>query len=184
MIRLTGGSLRGRCLKVPAGIRPTTGWTRKAAFDLVGDAVRGARVLDAAAGSGAYGIEALSRGAVEATFVEREPREPRAGGRFHGRRRGGGGLAAGRRAGRTLVRPRLLRPAVCRGGRRRAHRPPRPRGPGRDPGPRTRRPGREPRGRRAAREETAVRGGLAARLPALTPRPARTYTQRFDRLAS
>lgn len=78
MIRLTGGSLRGRSLKVPAGIRPTTGWTRKAAFDLVGDAVCGARVLDAAAGSGAYGIEALSRGAAEATFVEREPRAARA----------------------------------------------------------------------------------------------------------
>lgn len=74
MIRLTGGSLRGRGLRVPPRIRPTTGWTRKAAFDLVGDAVRGARVLDAAAGSGAYGIEALSRGAAEATFVEREPR--------------------------------------------------------------------------------------------------------------
>lgn len=77
MIRVTGGSLRGRVLKVPPGIRPTTGLTRKAAFDLVGDSVRGARVLDAAAGSGAYGIEALSRGASSVTFVEREARAAR-----------------------------------------------------------------------------------------------------------
>jgi 16S rRNA (guanine966-N2)-methyltransferase len=70
MVRITGGAWRGRRLEVPDGIRPTTELARKAAFDILGDAVRGARVLDACAGSGAYGLEALSRGAADATFVE------------------------------------------------------------------------------------------------------------------
>ncbi len=70
MVRITGGAWRGRRLAVPRGIRPTTELARKAAFDILGDAIRGARVLDACAGSGAYGLEALSRGAAHATFVE------------------------------------------------------------------------------------------------------------------
>jgi 16S rRNA G966 N2-methylase RsmD len=70
MVRITGGSWRGRRLEVPRGIRPTTELARKAAFDILGDTIRGARVLDACAGSGAYGLEALSRGAAHATFVE------------------------------------------------------------------------------------------------------------------
>ncbi len=70
MVRLTAGTWRGRKLAVPQGIRPTTELARKAAFDILGDAVVGARVLDACAGSGAYGLEALSRGAAHATFVE------------------------------------------------------------------------------------------------------------------
>lgn len=70
MIRITGGEWRGRKLEVPGGIRPTTELARKAAFDILGEAIRGARVLDACAGSGAYGLEALSRGAAHATFVE------------------------------------------------------------------------------------------------------------------
>ena len=70
MVRITGGKWRGRRLEVPDGIRPTTELARKAAFDILGDAIRGARVLDACAGSGAYGLEALSRGAAHATFVE------------------------------------------------------------------------------------------------------------------
>lgn len=70
MLRVTGGEWRGRRLEVPDAIRPTTELARKAAFDILGDAIRGARVLDACAGSGAYGLEALSRGAVHATFVE------------------------------------------------------------------------------------------------------------------
>ncbi len=70
MVRITGGAWRGRRLEVPGGIRPTTELARKAAFDILGDAIRGARVLDACAGSGAYGLEALSRGASHATFVE------------------------------------------------------------------------------------------------------------------
>lgn len=70
MVRLTGGAWRGRKLEVPEGIRPTTELARKAAFDILGDAIEGANVLDACAGSGAYGLEALSRGAAHATFVE------------------------------------------------------------------------------------------------------------------
>lgn len=70
MPRLTGGAWRGRRLEVPEGIRPTTELARKAAFDILGSAIEGARVLDACAGSGAYGLEALSRGAAHATFVE------------------------------------------------------------------------------------------------------------------
>jgi 16S rRNA (guanine966-N2)-methyltransferase len=72
MVRITGGAWRGRRLEVPDGIRPTTELARKAAFDILGDAIRGARVLDACAGSGAYGLEALSRGAAHATFVEED----------------------------------------------------------------------------------------------------------------
>ncbi len=70
MVRLTGGAWRGRRLDIPEGIRPTTELARKAAFDILGAAIEGANVLDACAGSGAYGLEALSRGAAHATFVE------------------------------------------------------------------------------------------------------------------
>ncbi len=76
MVRITAGRFRGRRLEVPRGVRPTTEIARKAVFDILGGAVVGARVLDACAGSGAYGLEALSRGAAQATFVERE-RKPR-----------------------------------------------------------------------------------------------------------
>ena len=70
MVRVTAGIWRGRKLEVPPGIRPTTELARKAVFDILGEAVVGAGVLDACAGSGAYGLEALSRGAAHATFVE------------------------------------------------------------------------------------------------------------------
>ncbi len=73
MIRIAGGRWRGRRLLVPPDARPTTGLVRKAAFDILGKDIEGARVLDAAAGSGAYGLEALSRGASAATFVESDP---------------------------------------------------------------------------------------------------------------
>ena len=70
-LRVTGGQLRGRRLHVPGkGVRPTTGMVREALFSMLGG-VEGARVLDLFAGSGALGIEALSRGAAEATFVDR-----------------------------------------------------------------------------------------------------------------
>jgi 16S rRNA (guanine966-N2)-methyltransferase len=55
-------------------VRPTQAVVREAVFDLVGAAVRDAVVLDLFAGSGALGIEALSRGAAFATLVERQPR--------------------------------------------------------------------------------------------------------------
>ena len=77
MVRITGGRYRGRRLEVPRDVRPTTEIARKAAFDILGTRVAGANVLDACAGSGAYGLEALSRGAVHATFVESERKNGR-----------------------------------------------------------------------------------------------------------
>ena len=71
--RISGGSERGRRLRSPkgAGLRPTTERVRAAIFSIIGrDAVYGARVLDLYAGTGALGIEALSRGASRADFVE------------------------------------------------------------------------------------------------------------------
>jgi 16S rRNA (guanine966-N2)-methyltransferase len=65
------GRLGGRRLSAPRGLatRPTSDRVREALFSALGD-VRGARVLDLYAGTGALGIEALSRGAAHATFVE------------------------------------------------------------------------------------------------------------------
>jgi 16S rRNA (guanine966-N2)-methyltransferase len=69
-IRVTGGELKGRRLHVPkSGVRPSTGRLREAIFSMLGS-VEGARVLDLYCGSGSLGIEALSRGAAEATFVD------------------------------------------------------------------------------------------------------------------
>ncbi len=73
-LRVGGGEARGRRLKAPKGIRPTQGMVKAAIFNLVGPGIEGAHVLDLFAGSGALGIEALSRGAAEVTFVDREPR--------------------------------------------------------------------------------------------------------------
>ncbi|MBK9372429.1 MAG: 16S rRNA (guanine(966)-N(2))-methyltransferase RsmD [Holophagales bacterium] len=70
MIRIVAGEFRGRRLAVGPGVRPTTERAREALFSILGEDVRGARVLDAAAGSGALGFEALSRGAREVVFVE------------------------------------------------------------------------------------------------------------------
>ena len=72
--RVTAGTSRGRLLKTPPGrsVRPTTSLVREALFNIIGDSIRGARVLDLFAGAGTLGIEALSRGAAWATFVERD----------------------------------------------------------------------------------------------------------------
>lgn len=66
-----GGSKRGLRLKVPArgGVRPTSEMVREAIFDVLGP-VAGATVLDLFAGTGALGLEALSRGAARCVFVE------------------------------------------------------------------------------------------------------------------
>jgi 16S rRNA (guanine(966)-N(2))-methyltransferase RsmD len=71
-MRVVGGTLGGRRLIAPRGqaTRPTSDRVREALFSILGDRVQGARVLDLFAGSGALGIEALSRGAAEATFVD------------------------------------------------------------------------------------------------------------------
>jgi len=70
-VRVIAGTLRGRTLFAPPGAatRPTADRVREALFSILGD-VSGARVLDLYAGTGALGIEALSRGAARATFVE------------------------------------------------------------------------------------------------------------------
>jgi len=69
-LRIVAGELGGRRLQVPAGAtRPTADRVREAVFSILGD-LSGLRVLDLFAGSGALGIEALSRGAAEAVFVD------------------------------------------------------------------------------------------------------------------
>jgi len=73
--RITAGEWRGRALATPRHgreVRPTTSLVRQALFDILGDTVRGARVVDLYAGAGTVGFEALSRGAAHATFVERD----------------------------------------------------------------------------------------------------------------
>jgi 16S rRNA (guanine966-N2)-methyltransferase len=81
-MRIVGGSHRGRRLTAPPGeaVRPTGERVREALFDIIahgrfaaaGDPLAGAAVLDAFAGTGAFGLEALSRGAAEAVFIERD----------------------------------------------------------------------------------------------------------------
>jgi len=73
-VRVIAGALRGRRFQAPPGraTRPTGDRVREALFDLLGPLPPGARVLDLFAGSGALGIEALSRGAGRATFVEHD----------------------------------------------------------------------------------------------------------------
>ncbi len=71
-LRLVGGAWRSRRLRVPAGpdLRPTPDRVRETLFNWLGPRVEGSRVLDLFAGSGALGLEALSRGAAEAVFVD------------------------------------------------------------------------------------------------------------------
>lgn len=73
-VRIIGGRLRGSKLTVPTlpGLRPTPQRLRQTLFDWLAPVIEGARVLDAFAGSGALGIEALSRGARAAVFLERD----------------------------------------------------------------------------------------------------------------
>ncbi len=71
-MRVSGGELRSRVIPAPPGdaTRPTPGRVKEALFSMLGEAIGGARVLDLYAGTGAIGLEALSRGAKHATFVE------------------------------------------------------------------------------------------------------------------
>lgn len=71
-MRITGGELGGRTLAVPksGAIRPTQDRVREALFSMLQFEIAGTRFLDLFAGSGAVGLEALSRGASRATFVE------------------------------------------------------------------------------------------------------------------
>ena len=73
-LRVSGGEARGRRLRTPKNIRPTQGIVKQAIFNMIGPGVDGATVLDLFAGSGAIGIEALSRGAATVWFVDQQPR--------------------------------------------------------------------------------------------------------------
>lgn len=72
-MKVISGTAKGLRLKAPRSARPTTSLVRGAVFGMLGS-LEGCRVLDLFAGSGALGIEALSRGAVWADFVDRDPR--------------------------------------------------------------------------------------------------------------
>jgi 16S rRNA (guanine966-N2)-methyltransferase len=75
-MRVIAGTLKGRRLSGPTweGLRPTSDMLRETLFNILAARVAGARVLDAYAGTGALGIEAISRGASSVTFIERDPR--------------------------------------------------------------------------------------------------------------
>jgi 16S rRNA (guanine966-N2)-methyltransferase len=69
--RIIAGRWKGRVLQVPKAARPTSSRAREALFDVLQSSIADARVLDLFAGSGAIGLEALSRGASKAVFVEK-----------------------------------------------------------------------------------------------------------------
>jgi 16S rRNA (guanine(966)-N(2))-methyltransferase RsmD len=75
-MRVIAGRLKGRRLKAPTweGLRPTSDKVRETLFNILAPRIAGARVLDGYAGTGAVGIEALSRGAASVAFVERDRR--------------------------------------------------------------------------------------------------------------
>ena len=75
-MRVIAGQFKGRRLKAPSweGLRPTSDKLRETLFNILAPRVEGARVFDGFAGTGAMGIEALSRGATHVTFVERDRR--------------------------------------------------------------------------------------------------------------
>ena len=76
MLRVIAGAHKGRRLKTPTwdGLRPTSDRLRETLFNVVSPRIEGARVLDGYAGTGALGIEAISRGAVSVTFVDEDRR--------------------------------------------------------------------------------------------------------------
>lgn len=73
-LRIVGGKFKGRALKAPKGAatRPTQGMLREAVFNICQSEVTGGAFLDLFAGSGAMGLEAISRGAAHATLVEKD----------------------------------------------------------------------------------------------------------------
>lgn len=75
-MRIISGELRGRRLRTPTwpGLRPTSDRLRETLFAILGHGVAGATVLDGCAGTGAIGLEAISRGAASVTFVESDHR--------------------------------------------------------------------------------------------------------------
>lgn len=79
-LRIIGGQWRGRKLRFPdgEGLRPTTDRVRETLFNWLQPVIAGARCLDLFSGSGALGLEALSRGASQVVFLERNPRAVKA----------------------------------------------------------------------------------------------------------
>lgn len=75
-MRVIAGKYRSRIIKMPKGVkvRPTKDRIREALFNIIGESIWGATVLDAFAGSGAFGIEALSRGAKRVVFIDKDKR--------------------------------------------------------------------------------------------------------------
>ena len=75
-MRVIAGQFKGRRLKAPAwdGLRPTSDKLRETLFNILSPRIDGARVVDGFAGTGAVGIEALSRGAAHVLFIERDRR--------------------------------------------------------------------------------------------------------------
>jgi len=75
-MRVIAGRYKGRRLKAPTwkGLRPTSDKLRETLFNILAPRIEGARVLDGYAGTGAVGIEAISRGAAHVTFVEKDRR--------------------------------------------------------------------------------------------------------------
>jgi 16S rRNA (guanine(966)-N(2))-methyltransferase RsmD len=75
-MRVIAGRFKGRRLKTPAwdGLRPTSDKLRETLFNILAPRIAGARFLDGYAGTGAVGIEAISRGAISVTFVESDRR--------------------------------------------------------------------------------------------------------------
>ena len=73
-LRILGGEYRGRRLTVAAGVRPTEARLREALFSIWSNRLKGCRFLDLFAGSGAVGLEALSRGARRVVLVEQAPK--------------------------------------------------------------------------------------------------------------
>ncbi|MEI6632150.1 MAG: 16S rRNA (guanine(966)-N(2))-methyltransferase RsmD [bacterium] len=71
-MRIISGKYKGRIIKMPQGIRPTQDKVRKALFDILGD-IQGLSFLELFSGSGAVGLDALSRGARQVVFVENNP---------------------------------------------------------------------------------------------------------------
>ncbi len=76
LVRVIAGTFKGRRLKTPTwtGLRPTSDKLRETLFNILAPRLAGARVLDSYAGTGALGIEALSRGATSVTFIEADRR--------------------------------------------------------------------------------------------------------------
>ncbi len=73
-MKILGGEFRSRNIIVPQGIRPVSLRVKKACFDILKGELEGKRVLDIFAGSGSLGLEAISRGAKDAVFIDSNPK--------------------------------------------------------------------------------------------------------------